>query len=272
MDSYGRPEGTTAAGAKTDQTLGVGSESGSGSGAWSSPSGSPPPSAFLYPAFDTCASDTSDVDPSLLRFTRFPHLLRYSSPPPEKPPGARRLLQMKSAIGSGKLPPPLQLLLKSPASHKATPIRMAGMEEDVLVMDGVLVTDTRPNIGRNNSAEFGSSGNSSSSRSSVLYKRGLVRVRLKRIACVDVFCSLQSVLRFDAHFVGNLQFALGKEDLWCPRSWKQKNEVRIFVFWKYQKNKEFISLFFLLLLPLAEILKLATYCLLFRVCWVLGTE
>lgn len=125
---------------------------------------SPPPSAFLAPAFDACVADTThssssgdslDIDASLLRYTRsgahlYPsdssdlsssttrrlrgHLKLWSSldsPPPASEMGGRTFISPLSAIDN---------LLPMRATNYVTPVKFL-VGEDMVVVDGVLVSD-----------------------------------------------------------------------------------------------------------------------------------
>ncbi|KAG6473195.1 uncharacterized protein LOC122027922 isoform X1 [Zingiber officinale] len=132
---------------------------------------SPPPSAFLAPAFDACVAatphspssgDSVDIDASLLRYTRsgkhlYPpdsfdlsssttrrlrgHLkLRPSldSPPPASEVGGRSFISPLSPIDN--LPP-------RRVTKYVTPVKVE-VGEGMVVMDGVLVSDAGHGIGR----------------------------------------------------------------------------------------------------------------------------
>ncbi|RWW32001.1 hypothetical protein BHE74_00010369 [Ensete ventricosum] len=131
---------------------------------------SPSPSAFLTPAFDACATATLsssgcggaadsflDLDPSLLRYTRFRPYLSPSDSSDLRSTSTRRrlqrLLHLRSSLSS--LPPssaeggccsvsPLSPIDSLPPG-RSLPVHMTPLTmevgEDVVVMDGVLVSD-----------------------------------------------------------------------------------------------------------------------------------
>ncbi|EHA8592126.1 putative mRNA decay activator protein ZFP36L1 [Cocos nucifera] len=189
----------------TDQTANSG-----GSGSWHSFSSlnssatrlrrfsSPTANAFLTPAFNACAANpkstgSPDVDPSLLRYTRSRLPLSASSssasnsPDPHSTARKRlhRLLYLRSSLSSLSSSSPLSPIenlpaetARSPTLYK-TPVKVE-MEEDVLVMDGVLVSDSESGRPRSSVSEFGSTGSPSSSSAnngggSSLYKTEICR-------------------------------------------------------------------------------------------------
>lgn len=186
----------------TDQTASSG-----GSGSWLNSSAarlrrlsSPTANAFLTPAFNACAANpkstgSPDVDPSLLRYTRSRLPLSTTSsssasnsPDPHSTARKRlhRLLYLRSSLSSLSSPSPLSPIenlpaapARSPTLYK-TPVKVE-MEEDVLVMDGVLVSDSESGRPRSSISEFGSTGSPSSSSSanygggSSLYKTEICR-------------------------------------------------------------------------------------------------
>ncbi|CAD5193394.1 unnamed protein product [Musa acuminata subsp. malaccensis] len=128
---------------------------------------SPSPSAFLTPAFDACATATLsssgigggadsslDLDPSLLRYTRFrPHLSPSDSSDLRSTSTRRRLLQLRSSLSSFPsssaeggccFVSPLSPIDNLPPG-RSLPVHMTPLTmqvgEDVVVMDGVLVSD-----------------------------------------------------------------------------------------------------------------------------------
>ncbi|CAL9079491.1 hypothetical protein MUK42_27281 [Musa troglodytarum] len=131
---------------------------------------SPSPSAFLTPAFDACATATLsssgigggadsslDLDPSLLRYTRFQPYLSPSDTSDLRSTSTRRrlqcLLQLRSSLNSFPSSSveggccsvsPLSPIDSLPPG-RSLPVHMTPLTmevgEDVVVMDGVLVSD-----------------------------------------------------------------------------------------------------------------------------------
>ncbi|XP_008811573.1 zinc finger CCCH domain-containing protein 9-like [Phoenix dactylifera] len=195
---------------------------------------SPTSNAFLTPAFNACAANpkstgSPDVDPSLLRYTRSRLPLSVSSSSASNSPGPHstarkrlhRLLYLRSSLSSLSSSSPLSpienlpsALARSPKMYK-TPVKVE-VEEDVLVMDGVLVTDSESARPRSSVSEFGSTGSSSSSSSAndgggnSLYKTEI--------------CRSWDELGF-CRYGSKCQYAHGKEELRGTRSTRPKSEV-----------------------------------------------
>ncbi|KAJ0988575.1 hypothetical protein J5N97_006931 [Dioscorea zingiberensis] len=190
MDSYyGISNGSTTG---SDQT-----SSSGGSGSWTSQSPmrrrrfpSPSPNAFLGPAFNACVSSPKstaahlDLDPALLRYTRsrlpdpsdssisrtklLPHQLLHLRSP-------RAGVSPLSSIGN--------LVAGASSAVYKTPVKME-VEEDVLVMDGVLVGENSGSGRIRTLGELGSTGSSSGSGGvGSLYKTETCRLWLETGAC-----------------------------------------------------------------------------------------
>ncbi|XP_042455250.1 uncharacterized protein LOC122039900 [Zingiber officinale] len=141
---------------------------------------SPSPTAFLSPAFDACAAATHsssssggsiDFDASLLRYTRYGNHIFPSVSSDFRSTSTRRRLrrQLKLRSSSGSLPyesstggcssvSPLSAIdnvVHARSRVHMTPVKVE-VGEDLVVMDGVLVSDAGSSNGRGNfKTEFG---------------------------------------------------------------------------------------------------------------------
>ncbi|XP_039123355.1 uncharacterized protein LOC120259970 [Dioscorea cayenensis subsp. rotundata] len=212
---YGMSSGTTTS---SDHTVSSG-----GSGSWTSQSPnrrrrfpSPSPNAFLGPAFNACASSPKspathlDLDPALLRYTRSRLPDSSDSPMSRLKLLPHHLLQLRSPRGgTSPLSSIGNLVAGASSAVYKTPVKME-VEEDVLVMDGVLVGENSGSGRARGGGELGSSSSSSSSGGvGSLYKTEMCRLWVETGVC---------------RYRSKCQFAHGKEELRGARSVKPKTE------------------------------------------------
>ncbi|XP_031475574.1 uncharacterized protein LOC116247539 [Nymphaea colorata] len=192
--------------------------------------------AFLGPAFNACLDAHADVDPALLRYSRLPVQLpdhkAVAAPDPTRP--TRTLIGHRPSPiiipatheQSTHIPLHRRFLSTSPISTGSnlsclalpTPVKMTingkMQEEDVVVMEGVLVTSSASTgtWPRSSPAAAGSSLSPTSlSSTSVLYKTEMCRSWEETGAC-----------RYGAR----CQFAHGKQEL-RPVPSRNKPEVNM---------------------------------------------